>query len=229
MEYLLESFSKLHDLTEIIFIIICATICGCDDYVSIKSWADDNIVWLRQYLVLSNGIASDDTFRRIFQFIDYEAFNKCFIDFTKGISHLSAGEVVSFDGKCLRGSKNKGLGKVGVYMMGAWANQNKLLLGQLKVDEKTNEMIVMPQLLEILSLKGCIVTADALNCQKVIAEKIIEKQADYILAVKGNHPTLEAQIIQSFQLEEPLSEHTTYDKDHGRIEKRTCQVITKLD
>jgi predicted transposase YbfD/YdcC len=239
MEYLLASFSKLpdfrinrkklYDLTEIIFISICATICGCDDYVSIKSWADDNLVWLRQYIVLPNGIPSDDTFRRIFQFIDYEAFSRCFIDFTEGLSRLSEGEVVSFDGKCLRGSKNKSLGKVGVYMMGAWANQNKLLLGQLKVDEKSNEMLVMPQLLEVLCIKGCIVTADALNCQKAIAEKIVEKQADYILAVKGNQPTLEAQIIQSFELEEPASEHITYDKDHGRIEKRTCQVITKLD
>jgi predicted transposase YbfD/YdcC len=238
MEYLLQSFSslpdfrinrkKLHDLPEIIFISICAVICGCDDYVSIKSWADDNIVWLRQYLTLSHGIPSDDTFRRVFRFLDYEAFNRCFMDFTNGLSNLTEGEVISFDGKCLRGSKNKRLGKVGVYMMGAWASQNKLLLGQLKVDEKTNEMIVMPQLLEILCLKGCIVTSDALNCQKEIAEKIIEKEADYILAVKGNHPILEAQIIQSFELETPTTEFTTYDKDHGRIEKRTCQVLTNL-
>ena len=171
---------------------------------------------------------SDDTFRRIFRFLDYEAFNRCFIDFTNGLCNLTAGEVVSFDGKCLKGSKDKRLGKVGVYMMGAWASQNKLLLGQLKVDEKTNEMIVMPQLLEILSIKGCIVTADALNCQKAIAEKIVEKEADYILAVKGNHPILETQIIQSFELETPTTEFTSYDKDHGRIEKRTCQVLTDL-
>lgn len=113
-------------------------------------------------------------------------------------------------------------------MMGAWASQNKLLLGQLKVDEKTNEMIVMPQLLEILSIKGCIITADALNCQKAVAEKIVEKEADYILAVKGNHPILEAQIIQSFELETPTTECISYDKDHGRIEKRICQVLTNL-
>ena len=224
MDYLLQSFSnlvdfrinrkKLHDLTEIVFISICAVICGCDDYVSIKSWADDNITWLRQHLVLANGIPSDDTFRRIFRFLDYEAFNRCFIDFTNGLSNLTAGEVISFDGKCLKGSKDKRLGKVGVYMMGAWASQNKLLLGQLKVDEKTNEMIVMPQLLEILTIKGCIITADALNCQKAIAEKIVEKGADYILAVKGNHSILEAQIIQSFQLETPITAFISNDKDH---------------
>lgn len=144
------------------------------------------------------------------------------MDFTNGLSNLTDGEVISFDGKCLRGSKDKGLGKVGVYMMGAWVSQNKLLLGQLKVDEKTNEMLVMPQLLEILSVKGFIVTADTLNCQKAIAEKIIEKGADYILAVKGNYPILDTQIIQSFELETPISEFTTYDKDHGRTEKRTC-------
>lgn len=238
MDYLLQSFSslpdfrinrkKLYDLTEIVFMSICGVICGCDDYVSIKSWADDNIIWLRKYLVLANGVPSDDTFRLIFQFLDYESFNRCFMDFTNGLSNLTYGEVIIFDGKCLRGSKDKGLGKVGVYMMGAWASQNKLLLGQLKVDEKTNEMIVMPQLLEILSIKGCIVTADALNCQKVIAEKIVEKEADYILAVKGNHPILETQIVQSFELETPTAEFTTYDKDHGRMEKRTCQVLTNL-
>jgi predicted transposase YbfD/YdcC len=238
MDYLLQSFSslsdfrmnrkKLHDLTEIVFMSICGVICGCDDYVSIKSWAEDNIIWLRQYIVLANGIPSDDTFRRIFRYLDYEAFNRCFIDFTNGLSNLTDGEVISFDGKCLKGSKDKRLGKVGVYMMGAWASQNKLLLGQLKVDEKTNEMIVMPQLLEILNIKGCIVTADALNCQKAVAEKIIDKEADYILAVKGNHPILEAQIIQSFQLETPTTEFVSNDKDHGRIEKRTCQVLTDL-
>lgn len=113
-------------------------------------------------------------------------------------------------------------------MMGAWVSQNKLLLGQLKVDEKTNEMIVMPQLLEILSIKGCIVTTDALNCQKAIAEKIVEKEADYILAVKGNPPILETQIIQSFELGTPTTEFTTYNKAHGRIEKRVCQVLTNL-
>ena len=138
--------------------------------------------------------------------------------FTNSLSHLANGEIISFDGKCLRGSKDKRLGKVGVYMMGAWASQNKLLLGQLKVDEKTNKIIVVSQLLEILSIKGCVVTADALNCQKAIAEKIIEKEADYILAVKGNHPILEAQIVQSFELETPATECTTYDKDHGRKE-----------
>ena len=137
-------------------------------------------------------------------------------------------EVISFDGKYLRGSKDKRLGKVGVYMMGAWASQNKLLLGQLKVDEKTNKIIVVSQLLEILSIKGCVVTADALNCQKAIAEKIIEKEADYILAVKGNHPILEAQIVQSFELETLATERTTYDKDHGRIENRIYQVLTDL-
>ena len=239
MDYLLTSFAslpdfrinrkRLYDLTEIIFMSICGVICGCDDYVSIKSWADDNVIWLRKYLILANGIPSDDTFRRIFQYIDYEAFNRCFMNFTNGLSHLTEGEVISFDGKSLRGSKDKRLGKVGVYMMGAWASQNKLLLGQLKVDEKTNEIIVMPQLLDILCIKGCIVTTDALNCQKAIAEKIVEKGADYILAVKGNHPILASQIIQSFALETPLTEFTTHDKDHGRIEKRTCQVLTNLE
>jgi hypothetical protein len=121
IDYLLTSFAslpdfrinrkKLYDLTEIVFMSICGVICGCDDYASIKSWSDDNVVWLRQYLALANGIPSDDTFRRIFQYLDYEAFNRCFMDFTHGLSHLTNGEVISFDGKCLRGSKDKRLGK----------------------------------------------------------------------------------------------------------------------
>jgi predicted transposase YbfD/YdcC len=219
---------KLHSLVDIIFISICAVVCGCEDYVSIHLWAKDNKSWLVQYIDLANGIPSDDTFRRVFRFLDYEAFNRCFIEFSSGLCELTRGEVVAFDGKCLRGSKDKRTGSTGIYMLGAWASKNKILLGQLKVDEKSNEIIAMPKLLEILCLTGCIVTADALNCQKEIAAKIVEKKADYLLAVKGNHKELYAQIEQSFALEKPISMKETLEKDHGRIEKRTCQVITDL-
>lgn len=119
-------------------ISVCGVICGCDDYMSIKYWADDNVTWLKQYISLCNGIPSDDTFRRIFQHLDYQAFNQCFMDFTQGLSQFTQGEVICFDGKCLCGSKNKKLGQKGLYMLGAWASSNKLLLGQMKVGEKTN-------------------------------------------------------------------------------------------
>lgn len=221
--------SQLHELMDIVFISICAVICGCDDYMGIKLWADDHIVWLRQYIKLSNGVPSDDTFRRIFQFLDYQAFNKCFMDFTQGISHLSVGEVISFDGKCLCGSKNKKLGTKGIYMLGAWANKNKLLLGQMKVGEKSNEIKAMPELLDLLVIKGCIVTTDALNCQKEIAQKIVSKDADYILALKANHGTLHQDVIASFEQKVPTETYTQLEKDHGRIEKRVCELINDLD
>jgi predicted transposase YbfD/YdcC len=221
--------TQLHDLLDVVFISVCGVICGCDDYMSIKYWADDNVTWLKQYINLSNGVPSDDTFRRIFQHLDYQAFNQCFMDYTQGLSQFTQGEVICFDGKCLCGSKNKKLGQKGLYMLGAWASSNKLLLGQMKVGEKTNEIRVMPQLLDILVLKGCIVTADALNCQKEIAEKIIAKEADYVLALKGNQGTLHQDIISSFENKTPNETYTKLDKDHGRIEKRVCEIIYDLD
>lgn len=217
---------KLHSLSDIIFMSICAICCGCDDYMGIHLWSKDNKIWLSKYLELANGIPSDDTFRRVFRFLDYEAFNRCFMEFTHNLCELTAGEVVAFDGKCLRGSKKDG--QSGLYVMGAWASKNQLLLGQLQVEEKSNEIVMMPKLLDILFLKGCIVTADALNCQKEIAEKIVEKGADYLLAVKANQGNLYAQIEQSFALEKPVEVAQTLEKGHGRIEKRVCEVITDL-
>jgi len=194
--------------------------------MGIHLWSKDNKNWLKQYLSLPNGIPSDDTFRSVFQFLDYESFNKCFIEFTEGLGSLTSGEVVAFDGKCLPGSKKDG--QAGIYLMGAWASKNQLLLGQLRVDEKSNEITMMPKLLDILVLKGCIVTADALNGQKEIAEKIVAKGADYVLAVKGNQGTLHSQIVQSFALEKPFSSHQTLEKGHGRLEKRSCEVLHNL-
>jgi predicted transposase YbfD/YdcC len=219
---------KLYKLLDIIFISICAVICGADDAVSIRAWAKDNLNWLRQYIALPNGIPSDDTIRRVFQFLDYEAFNRCFMNFTNDLSVLTEGEVIAFDGKCLRGTKDQSSDKTGIYMLGAWASGNKLLLGQYKVAEKSNEITAMPKLLDILCVKGCIITADALNCQRSIAEKIVEKEADYILAVKGNQRDLEKEITQSFSLEKPIDTYSSLEKNHGRIEKRSCEVISDL-
>lgn len=222
------SRKRLHSLIDIIFICICGVICGEEDYVGIRFWAVDNEQWLKQYIGLANGIPSDDTFRRVFQLLDYQEFSKCFISFTNRISTLSLGEVVSIDGKCLRGSKENKSGKKGIYMVGAWANKNQVLLGQEKVEEKSNEITCIPKLLELLVLKGCIITIDAMGCQRDIAQKIVEKEANYILAVKGNQPSLESQIIRSFEFQEPLSTHKIEKKAHGRLETRTCEVITDL-
>jgi predicted transposase YbfD/YdcC len=238
MELIKESFKdmpdfrvqgrKLHSLLDIIFITICGVICGEEDFVGIRMWAEDRADWLRQHIGMENGIPSDDTLRRVFQFLDYEAFGKCFIDFTQRFCKLSGGEVVSIDGKCLRGSKDNRLGKKGIYMVGAWANGNGLLLGQEKVGDKSNEITAIPKLLDMLVLKGCTVTIDAMGCQTGIAQKIVGAGAGYLLDVKGNQPTLGADIERSFDMLPPASSFETLEKDHGRIEKRTCQVITDL-
>ena len=222
------SRSRLHKLIDIIFMSICGVICGADDYVGIRLWAIRNEEWLRGYIDLPNGIPSDDTFRRVFQLLDYEEFSRCFIAFSKKLNTLTSGEVISIDGKCLRGSKGAGLGKTGLYMVGAWASNNQLLLGQEKVDTKSNEITSIPKLLDLLQVKGCTITLDAMGCQKSIAEKIVSKEADYILSAKGNQPKLQEQIVRSFGSLPTESTHTTHDKGHGRIESRTCEVITDL-
>lgn len=217
-----------YDLLDILFMSICAVICGEEDYVGIWDWSCDNESWLRKYLAMDNGVPSHDTFGRVFQFLDYEEFSKCFVNFTKDFCELTMGEVVSLDGKCLRGSKDKSLGKKGIYMVGDWANEAGLLLGQVKVDDKSNEITAIPKLLELLVLKGCIVTIDSMGCQKAIASAIIEKEADYILALKGNQKSLEEQVERSFNCEKVQDSFTTEEKSHGRLETRKCEIISDL-
>ncbi|MBX7243792.1 MAG: ISAs1 family transposase [Bacteroidia bacterium] len=220
--------SKLHDLKDILFICICGSICGEDDYVGIWMWACDNEAWLRRHLELKNGIPSHDTLMRVFRHLDYEEFSKCFVDFTSRLCELTSGEVVSIDGKCLCGSEDRRLGKKGIYMVGAWAEQNELLLGQVKVDEKSNEITAIPKLLDLLCIQGCTITIDAMGCQKEIAKAIVEKEANYVLAVKQNQKNLHEQIMRSFHSEKAGDSFTTTEKNHGRIEVRTCEVITDL-
>ena len=222
------SRGKLYDLFEIIFMSVCAVICGEDDYVGIWMWSCDNKAWLGHYLLLPNGIPSHDTFRRVFQFLDYESFSKFFVNFTQDLCEISMGEIVSIDGKCLRGSKEKSLGKKGIYMVGAWANEAGMLLGQSKVADKSNEITAIPKLLELLVLKGCIVTIDSMGCQKEIAKAIVAQEADYVLALKGNQKQLEEQVERSFKCEKAADSFTTKEKNHGRIEVRKCEIISDL-
>lgn len=219
---------KLHDLYEIVFICICGVICGEDDFVGIEQWAEDNEGWLREHIGLANGIPSHDTLNRVFQLIDYKEFSECFIGFTGSLCQLVDKEVIAIDGKCLCGTKDKKLGKTGLYMVGAWASANQLLLGQERVSDKSNEITAIPKLLQALTLTGCVVTLDAMGCQQEIAQAIIAKDADYVLAVKGNQGELEAQIVRSFNTETVADSYSTTEKDHGRIEIRKAELITDL-
>lgn len=153
---------------------------------------------------------------------------ECFLAWTLGVCELSPGEVVSIDGKQLRGSYDKHNRKAAIHIVSAWANENRLVLGQVKVDDKSNEITAIPQLIKVLVLKGCIVTIDAMGCQTDIAKLIVDAESDYVLALKGNQGTLHQQVRDSFERETPTHTYTDSSTDHGRVEKRSCSVLTDL-
>lgn len=219
--------TKDHLSTDIIFITITAVICGAQTWNDIENYGKSKVSWLRNYLVLPNGIPSHDTFNRFFSALDPDKFEAAFLDWVKFISKLTDGDVVSIDGKTLRGSRDS-TSKHAVHIVSAWSHANSLSLGQLKVDEKSNEITAIPKLLEVLILKGCFVTIDAMGCQKEIAKKIVEKEADYILAVKGNQGCLEKDVEHTARFVEPSDEWIEEDFGHGRIESRKCTLYNDL-
>lgn len=217
--------TKLHPLINIITIALCAIISGADDWVAIEAYGRTKAEFLGTFLDLTNGIPSHDTFRRVFGLLDPEQFQAQFLSWVQSIEQLTQGEVVAIDGKRLRGSRQSTKGAINV--VSAWATQNRLVLGQRKVDDKSNEITAIPELLELLHLKGCIVTIDALGCQQAIASTIIEQEADYLLSLKGNQPELRRAVSEYFEaVLDPKQKMTnftylrTVDAAHGRIETR---------
>jgi len=187
--------------------------------------------WFKSFLELPNGMPSHDTYNRVFSAINPKEFESCFINWTQDVCHLTKGEVIAIDGKTARGS-SKEVGKKAVHIVSAWACENKMVLGQVKVDEKTNEIKAIPELLEWLNIKGCIITIDAMGCQKDIAQKIIDKKADYLLSLKGNQGTLLDNVTPYFKHEsdrKDLDFVRTVEKDHGRIEIRKCWVTSDIN
>lgn len=219
--------TKDHLLTDIIFITIAAVICNCETWNDIENYGKAKEDWLRNYLKLPNGIPSHDTFNRVFSALDPNELERCFLEWVKAIADLTDGDVVSIDGKCIRGSRKSG-SKSFVHMVSAWSNQNGISLGQTKVNEKSNEITAIPSLLAVLDIGNCTVTIDAMGCQTNIAEKIIERNADYILAVKGNQGLLEQGIEDTILFAKPVSTDEDIDTGHGRIETRICSVYTDL-
>jgi predicted transposase YbfD/YdcC len=218
---------KAHLLEDIIFITIAAVICGAETWNDIAAYGNSKKAWLKKHLRLPNGIPSHDTFNRFFSLLNPAVFENAFLSWIRAISSLTDGEVVSIDGKIIRGSRD-GDSKYAIHMVSAWANVNRLSLGQVKVDEKSNEITAIPQLLDVLVLKGCFVTIDAMGCQRDIAEKIISKEADYILAVKGNQGALEENIEDTVRFTQPTSDWKEDDFGHGRIESRHCYLYHDL-
>ncbi len=219
--------TKRHLLNDILFIAIAAVLSGAETWNDIADYGKSKTEWLGSILELPEGIPSHDTFNRVFAAIDAEEFEKIFIKWIKSIQQFPNNEFVSIDGKTLRGSKNAG-SKYVTHIVSAWADKNNLILGQIKVDEKSNEITAIPKLLDMLLIKGTTVTIDAMGTQVKIARKIVKKEADYILAVKGNQGELFDDIKDSFKVIDLFDYYKDIDYGHGRIETRKCSVITDL-
>lgn len=216
--------TREHLLEEILLIAIAAILSGAESWNDIEDYGDAKQEWLKTFLTLPSGIPSHDTFNRVFTALDPAELERGFVAWISSIARLTAGEVVSVDGKSLRGAR-QGTSKAIVHMVSAWAGANNLVLGQRKVDDKSNEITAIPKLLEALELSGTVVTIDAMGCQKAIAEKIVEKKADYILAVKDNQGHLLEEVKDSFRMLQAVSVAEEIDCDHSRVERRTCAAI----
>lgn len=219
--------TKEHLLEDIVFITISAVICGADTWNDIEAYGDSKQEWLSGYLKLPNGIPRHDTFNRFFSALDSKAFERCFLDWISGVARLTEGEVVAIDGKAIRGSRDRGA-RSAIHMVSAWAGANGLVLGQVKTDEKSNEITAIPELLKVLELRGCLVTIDAMGCQTAVVEQIVSGGADYLIAVKGNQGQLLQDIEDTVRFCKPGSLDQEVDSGHGRVETRRCSVYTDL-
>ncbi len=226
--------ARKHKLGDILFIALCTVICGGETFEDMEQFGRAKEEWFGKFLELPNGIPSHDTFNRVFQLLEPTAFQDCLIRWTQSIRNAIDGEIVAIDGKAQRRARNKNQNLH--YIVNAWAGENRLLLGQYKVAEKSNEITAIPKLLQILELSGCIITCDAMGCQKKIAKEITEADAKYVVALKGNHEKAEEQVssflndlVEQKQQNEianaasPLEEvaqlqsYSVSEKDHGRI------------
>jgi predicted transposase YbfD/YdcC len=226
----------IHPLINIVTIALCAVIAGADDFVSIAEYGRKKRKWLGQFLDLSAGIPSHDRFNAILGAILPAEFERCLLSWITALHEITGGQVVAIDGKTLRRSFDAASSKSAIHMVSAWAAANHISLGQMVVDEKSNEITAIPKLLRILELSGCLVTIDAMGCQTEIAQGIVDAKADYVLAVKGNQPTLHDGIAQFFlnHLEDDfarvtVSRHEKHDHGHGRDEHRSYYVCVVPD
>ena len=220
-----ESHKVKHNLLEIIFVAIVATVANSNTWLEIEAFGEIKESLLKRYVKLENGIPSHDTFQRVFEHLDPKAFNRAFMDWTKKLCDNTEGRIIALDGKTLRGSTDGN--KKAIHIVNAWVDENNFILGQIKTDSKSNEITAIPELLDLLFLENSIVTIDAMGTQKDIAERIIKKKADYVLALKGNQGLFHEEVKEymDYALENKIdkiniSKKTTVEKGHGRIEKR---------
>lgn len=225
-----------HPLLDILALTICAVICGAETWEEIEAYGHSKLDWLKTFLGLPNGIPSHDTISRVFALLEPSQLQECFVSWVKSIAELSLGEVISLDGKSARHSYDKSNGKGAIHMVSAWASENQLVLGQVKVADKSNEITAIPKLLNLLDVSGCIVTIDAMGTQKEIAKQIIDQDADYVLSLKGNQGNLHKDVEQLFDWAYKTDfkeiEHEAYqtiDKGHGRIDIRRYWLLSNVE
>lgn len=227
--------SRAHLLVEIVTIALCGVICGADDWVAVETFGREKAEWLGTFLKLPGGIPSHDTFGRVFARVNPEEFRRCFLAWVRAVVGDPGEQVVAIDGKTLRRSHDRRAGKEALHLVSAWATASGLVVGQVATDTKSNEITAIPVLLRLLALEGAIVTIDAMGCQTAIAAQIVAQHADYVLALKDNHPLLHERVRATFADADvaagttlPLGDlvaDITTDKDHGRIEQRRCRAI----
>lgn len=218
----------LYPLQEILLLTISAVLCGFKDWTTIETFGENKLDWLRKFYPYKDGIPSHDVLGKLFKRLNPDEFSICFANWINQISELTAGEVIAIDGKTICGSGDSSTAKSAIHVVSAYASQNRVCLGQITTDTKSNEITAIPKLLDLLTIKGCVVTLDAMGCQTDIANKIIKSEADYVLAVKGNQKELFDQVKKLFSINQSPNADSFTDFGHGRIETRTCQAIDNL-
>ncbi len=228
--------TRAHDLHEIIMMAVLAVIANADGWDDIAQFVRTHERLLRNLLSLPHGVPSADTFRRVFAALDPEAFNRCFVAWTQSLVGSTEGKMVAIDGKTLRGSGDAAAGRSPRHLVSAWVGENQIVFGQVATAAKSNEITAIPELLKLLDLKGATLTIDAMGCQRRIVEEVMAKQADYIIAVKDNQPTLHSEVQAAFATAEIADEklpatwvHESSEKAHGRLEARQVTVLDAKD
>ena len=221
---------RRHELMQVLVISVLAVLCGARGFTDITDFGLAKLQWLQTFLSLPNGIPSHDTFARVFALLDMEKFQTAFLEWTKTVAQISEGRLIAIDGKTLRRSFDTASEKAAIHLVSAWGQQNGVFFGQLQIDAKSNEITAIPKLLELINLKGAVVSIDAMGTQTEIASDIVDKGGDYVLALKGNQAATFTEVKQMFtDLTVQVEQITTSDKGHGRVEERTYKIISNLD
>lgn len=231
--------TRAHRLTDLLTIALCAILCGANDWVAVETFGHAKEAWLRTFLALPGGMPSHDTFGRVFARLDPTALQHCFVAWVQAVVGELPAQVVAIDGKTSRGSADRSRGQGALHLVSAWATASGLVLGQEATDAKSNEITAIPHLLRLLALEGCVVTIDAMGCQRTIAAQLQKQGADYVLALKGNQPTLHATVVAAFAEAhapasgtwQPVEQDATQtlDAGHGRVERRRYTALSDPD